>query len=105
MRLSLFLCSAILMSIVCFSTVKLIDVYAQNDFTPTTFSPAEHDVPSDGMCVKGRAECRWGGDCSKVGGKCYSCIENQHYRQGLGCYTCPQGYSLLNRNGHWVCSK
>lgn len=78
---------------------------AAYESSPYTSSPSESDVPSDGRCVKGRSECRWGGDCAQRGNKCYSCIDGLKYQDGLGCYSCIQGTSLVRKpDGRWVCS-
>jgi hypothetical protein len=74
------------------------------DFSPFTFSPTVSDAPDDGKCIKGRFECRWGGDCAQRGDKCYSCTDGYTFHDDLGCYKCGDGQSLiLNENNEWRC--
>jgi hypothetical protein len=75
------------------------------DFSPFTSSPSIADVPADGQCVRGRFECRWGGDCVKVDEKCYNCIEDYRWSSGMEtCYSCGEGQNLVETpNGEWRC--
>ena len=75
-------------------------VYAYES-SPYTSSPSVSDVRDDGTC-----NCRWRGDCKKIGDKCYNCIDDLKYNHSLGkCYSCIEGTSLKQKkSGQWVCS-
>lgn len=75
------------------------------DFTPITFTPSEYDVDRNGECRPGTAQCRFSGACVKRGDRCYNCIQGQNYNEQVGCYSCPVGTTLQQRESDhmWVC--
>jgi hypothetical protein len=89
----------------CAALVGSPEVHWVADFSPSTFSPSIADVPDDGDCKPGRFECRWGGDCRKIGDKCYNCIKDYHWSDGMNtCYSCGEGQQLVQTpNGEWRC--
>lgn len=81
------------------------NVVSAGQRTPMDRSPWESDVPSDGNCVRGRTECRWGGDCVKRRNKCLNCIQDYKWSDEMNtCYRCGDGESLKrDPSGKFIC--
>lgn len=76
--------------------------------SPFVQSPDVTQAPAGLTCQAARGNgslvCRGDGDCSDQNGTCFSCTSGMKYQPGLGCYSCVQGTSLVNKDGRWVCS-
>jgi hypothetical protein len=57
------------------------------------------------FCTKepGKLKCKGDGACQQVGDECHSCDAGFLYQEGLGCYKCAPGQSLIKKDT-WICS-